>query len=108
MIEVFTDGSCTGNGRPDAMCAMGIYYPMQPERSAAIKARPTYITNDAAELDAVMYSLYTNPHEGSLAVYTGSKYVVDCLTVFYKNGLSRNGPPPRETIEQSGFYKVHA
>ena len=83
-LRVFTDGSCTANGRRGARAGIGIYatrddVPVKAHSAPLAADEPQ--TNQRAELQALYHGLVFISEQPSLVanVYTDSKYSLDCL-----------------------------
>ena len=83
-LRVFTDGSCTSNGRRGAKAGIGVY---ATRDDVPIKAHSAPLgsdephTNQRAELQALYHGLqFIDEQPSPVAnVYTDSKYSLDCL-----------------------------
>lgn len=85
-LEVYCDGSCTNNGKPDARAGYGIYVTKDGiaihSHSARVPSTEAQ-TNQRAELLAIQYALnYVGESGKSAIIYTDSKYTIDCLTTW--------------------------
>mgnify|MGYP001195193291 CR=1 FL=1 len=94
MIEVYTDGSCLGNGRKGARAGIGIYFGDDDSRNVSepFLNKPT---NQRAELNALLRAIQIieadiNNSNRSVIIYTDSKYSIDCI-YRYSKGWIRNG-----------------
>ena len=83
-LRVFTDGSCTANGRRGARAGIGIYatrddIPVKAHSAPLLPDEPQ--TNQRAELQALYHGLvFISEQPSPVAnVYTDSKYSLDCL-----------------------------
>lgn len=83
-VEVWTDGSCINNGTPAAKCGIGVYYGANDPRNVAVSLPYGRITNNRAELSAIMYVLCTNNGADNINVYTDSLYSIQCITEYSK------------------------
>jgi len=83
-LRIFTDGSCTSNGRRGAKAGIGVY---ATRDDVPIKAHSAPLgtdephTNQRAELQALYHGLqFIDEQPSPVAnVYTDSKYSLDCL-----------------------------
>jgi len=93
-MRVFTDGSCTSNGRPGAKAGFAVWFPEHPALSCAERVPDGQSqTNQRAELSAIHRAveiLETNGHcTDDLEIYTDSKYSIDCLTNWLTGWIAR-------------------
>lgn len=95
MREVYVDGSCSNNGSPNARAALGIWSPGDEivEHSEVLEGHK--LTNQVAELSAILRALQIFYGENELFVYSDSEYSVRTLTEWAyewrKNGWRRSG-----------------
>lgn len=89
-IKVWTDGSCICNGMLNAKCGMGVYYGVDNVRNTSVSLLHGRITNNRAELSAIIYVLCTNSGADNITVYTDSQYSIKCITE-YSNRWKENG-----------------
>lgn len=87
-VIVFTDGSCSGNGKNCAKAGIGIYFPCGefPNVSEAFTIAP--ITNQRAELYAIYQTLLTVTEKckfKKLLIYSDSLYSIKCVTLWINN-----------------------
>ncbi|KAF8607734.1 hypothetical protein BDV93DRAFT_552562 [Ceratobasidium sp. AG-I] len=79
-IEVWTDGSCLGNGKPGARAAYAVYFAPNDPRNESGRV-PGQQTNNRGELLAVIRALEIIDEDAPmLTVYTDSKYTIQCVT----------------------------
>jgi ribonuclease HI len=76
MVEIFTDGACSGNPGPGGWGA--ILRSGTHEKEISGGERLT--TNNRMELMAAIKGLETLKHKSAVTVYTDSRYVMDGLT----------------------------
>ena len=86
VINVFTDGSCVGNGRRDAVGGYGVYFennilqpiskPMFPDARKGI-----VVTNNRAELTAILAAMYVVQlyNVRVMQIYVDSEYCKNML-----------------------------
>ena len=91
-IIVFTDGSCTGNGKKTAKAGYGIYYPCSEFANVSEPFKLGPITNQRAELYAILKALETlDKSQFKMAyIYTDSLYSLKCLTVWNEKWQQNN------------------
>ncbi len=115
-ILVYTDGSCSGNGRTDAIGGIGIYFPNKELKNISQIFRFESCTNQKTELYAILTTLrYINKildlKKCKVTIKTDSKYCIDCVTKWVNgwkknNWTTQNGNPVanREFIEKIHNY----
>jgi ribonuclease HI len=90
---IYTDGACTGNGKPGARAGVGVFWGVDDPRNVS---RPVHglPTNNVAELEAIEDAvdailaddiLRTEP----VVIVSDSKYGIDCLTTWYDGFVRR-------------------
>ena len=111
MLRIFTDGSCTNNGRKGARAGYGVIY---PDILAASWGCPIGGgTNQTAEMTAILEglrkgtTLMGDPAEIIVHIFTDSEYSINCLTKWVSGWRKRDwktaeGKPVvhRELIER--------
>jgi ribonuclease HI len=99
VIEVFTDGSCVGNGKGECYAGVGVYYGDGDPRNVSMASEgddegPP--TNQSTELMALVLATQEGDRllrEGladRVHIFSDSQYGINCATVWYRNWL-RNG-----------------
>jgi len=87
-LNVFTDGSCTSNGKKDAIAGFGVYVTAADLSTVVHRCKFRLDTmepqtNQRAELRALAYAIYYLRESASEAViYTDSKYGMDVLSTW--------------------------
>ena len=92
-IIVFTDGSCTNNGKKNAKAGVGVYFPCKEFNNISEAFTQTPITNQRAELYAIYKALttITEHHEfNKIIIYSDSLYSIKCVTEWVKNWEKNN------------------
>jgi ribonuclease HI len=79
-VTVYTDGSCTDNGKADAKCGAGIWFGKDNVKNESIKLEGTDLTNQTGELAAIIRALEITPNYVPLTIKTDSKYTIEGLT----------------------------
>jgi ribonuclease HI len=104
LFRVFTDGACQGNGKSWALAGIGVHFPRGQIEDIGLPFTVAPITNQRAELAAILYAL-TSIYEGKLykgydaiALYTDSDYSIKCVTLWLpgwraKNWVTASGTP---------------
>jgi ribonuclease HI len=111
MIRLYTDGSCTNNGRKGARAGYSVVYPDFLDKSWGDSLGEA--TNQAAELTAIYegvvgaQTLRGDPSSVQIRIYTDSEYSINCLTKWVTGWKKRDwktaeGKPVvhRELIEK--------
>ena len=93
-MRVFTDGSCTSNGRKGAKAGFAAWFPDHPSWSSAFRVPDDQDqTNNRAELSAVQLAVKTLEDRGEidsdLVIYSDSEYSINCLTSWLPGWMSR-------------------
>src|SRR6185369_13401603 len=86
IVEIFTDGACSGNPGPGGWGAILRYGATEKELSGG--ESPT--TNNRMELMAAIVALETLKRPSEVAVYTDSQYVKNGVTA-WMHGWKKNG-----------------
>ncbi len=86
IVEMYTDGACSGNPGPGGWGVILRY--KQHEKELSGGAEDT--TNNRMELEAVIQGLSSLKHKSQVKVMTDSKYVMDGITRWIKN-WKKNG-----------------
>ena len=86
-VEIYTDGSCSGNPGAGGWGAVLRYGTAEKELSGGEKAT----TNNRMELTAVIEALSALKEPCSVTLTTDSKYVVDSVTKGWVYGWKKNG-----------------
>ena len=104
MINVYTDGACSNNGKPNALSGYGVYFSDGDIRNESEKIKGDKHTNNIAELTAFIRALEILQEEiirnEQINIYTDSEYVIKCASSYgeklYRNDwkTSNNKNPP--------------
>lgn len=94
-IRVYTDGSCSSNGRKDAKAGFAAWFPAHPEWSKAARVPDNESqTNQRAELSAIRLAVQIlderGEHDSNIAIYTDSDYSIKCLTIWLHSWMNRD------------------
>ena len=76
LVEIFTDGACSGNPGPGGWGAVLLFGRLEKE----IKGGEQYTTNNRMELKAAIEALKELRHPSSVKIYTDSIYLRDGIT----------------------------
>jgi ribonuclease HI len=95
-FHIFTDGACPQNGKKGAYAGIGVHFPngVLPDISEPFLITP--ITNQRAELYAILMALCTAKENGifedysNVIVHTDSKYSIDSLTIWIHNWIKND------------------
>ena len=84
-MRVFTDGSCTSNGRKGAKAGYAVWFPDHPSWSSARRVPDNEDqTNNRGEMSAILLAVMILEDHGEtdcdLVVYSDSEYCINCLT----------------------------
>jgi ribonuclease HI len=79
-ITVYTDGSCTENGKANALCGAGIWFAKNSIKNESIKIEGENLTNQVGKLAAIIKALEIVPNYTPLTIKTDSKYAIEGLT----------------------------
>lgn len=83
-MNVYTDGSCSDNGQPNARAGIGIWFGENDERNVSLELKGKNLTNNIAELTAILYVFRILKKEiknnENINIYSDSKYSIDSLT----------------------------
>lgn len=94
-LIVFTDGSCTRNGRKGSKGGIGIYFPNKELKNISKVYRLENCTNQRTELYAILTAIkYINAnlniYDYQIVIKTDSRYSIECITkwvyAWLKNG----------------------
>jgi ribonuclease HI len=93
-MRVFTDGSCSHNGKKDAKAGFAVWFPEHKELSMKEKLPSTEPqTNQRAELRAIHKAIHILDqggfHDEDILIYTDSDYSINCLTKWIPGWVSR-------------------
>ena len=107
-INVYTDGACTNNGKPDARAGFGIWFGDNDERNISESFTGPQ-TNNRAELLAIIKALTILRDEieqgQPVMIYSDSLYSIRCCTTYgekmSKKGWQTKGEdiPNRQLVE---------
>jgi ribonuclease HI len=92
-LTVFTDGSCTKNGKRDAKAGIGICFVLKEFPNVSELLNNGRNTNQRAELYAIQKAIEIVDQGcrfDKLYIYTDSLYSIKCLTVWIDNWKKNN------------------
>lgn len=88
---VFTDGSCINNGKINSFGGYGVYFGENDKRNISKRfSSGEKVTNNKAELKAILECLKILKKNKSYIIVTDSMYSIKCLTVWNKNWIKNN------------------
>ncbi|MES2761262.1 MAG: ribonuclease HI [Bacteroidota bacterium] len=88
VIEIYTDGACSGNPGPGGYGVVMKYKEQRKEMAQGFKLT----TNNRMELLAIIVALESLKKENSdVVVYSDSKYVVDSINLGWVHGWVKKG-----------------
>ena len=105
-IDVYTDGSCIHNGKPNAKAGIGVYFGENDPRNVSKRVIGKQ-SNNTGELTAIITALIILKQEiqfgAKVVVHTDSEYAIKCMTT-YGRKLEKQGflqeAPNIELIKQ--------
>tara|TARA_Y100000385_G_scaffold132494_2_gene137733 strand:+ start:4468 stop:5349 length:882 start_codon:yes stop_codon:yes gene_type:complete len=112
IINVYTDGSCYGNGSTPSYGGYGIYF-SENNPLNTYNHIINHCTNNIAELNAILYTfdlLKENIKNGTLiSIYTDSEYCIKCFTtygekLYKKNWEFKNYIPNLDLIKKGYLF----
>lgn len=87
LVEIFTDGACSGNPGPGGWCAILRCDGREKELSGG----ESHTTNNRMELSGVINALSALKYPCKVRLTTDSKYVVDGITKGWAQGWKKRG-----------------
>ena len=92
MIKVYTDGSCSNNGRANAKAGIGIYFSENDPRNVSERIEGKQ-TNNMAELTAILrvYQILKED-KNQIAIYSDSIYAIRCCGEYGRKCEEKNWP----------------
>tara|TARA_Y100000389_G_scaffold156008_1_gene156798 strand:- start:1439 stop:2263 length:825 start_codon:yes stop_codon:yes gene_type:complete len=112
MINVYTDGACINNGKPNAISGYGVYFSENDTRNESEKIKGDKHTNNIAELTAFIRALEILQDDiiknVQINIYTDSEYVIKCASNYgeklsinnWKTSNNKN-PPNVELVKKA-------
>jgi hypothetical protein len=83
-INIYTDGSCTDNGKANMPCGARIWFRRNSRKNESVKVKGTNLTNQVGELATIIRALEIAPNYIPLTIKTDLKYAIDGLTSHLK------------------------
>ncbi|XP_017025247.1 ribonuclease H1 [Drosophila kikkawai] len=104
-VIVYTDGSCIGNGRPDACAGYGVYFGDNHQLNAA-KPVGGRATNNVGEIQAAIYAIKIALGLGikKLCISTDSQFLINSITLWVpgwkrRNWKLKNNQPVKNVVD---------
>ena len=93
-MRVFTDGSCTSNGKKNSKAGYAAWFPDHPEWSSSHRVPENEEqTNNRAELYGINLAVKTLEDKGEvdcdLVIYSDSDYSINCLSTWLPGWMNR-------------------
>ncbi|KAI8612903.1 ribonuclease H-like domain-containing protein [Chytriomyces sp. MP71] len=89
IIDIYTDGACSGNGFNGARGGIGVFFGPNDPRNISEPLPGDVQTNNRAEILAAVRALQAAP-ANSIRLYTDSMYVCNGITSWIKNWKKNN------------------
>ncbi len=84
-IDVYTDGSCIHNGKPNAKAGIGVYFGENDPRNVSKRVIGKQ-SNNTGELSAIITALTILKPEiqlnTNIVIHTDSEYAIKCMTTY--------------------------
>ena len=111
---VYTDGACSGNGRPTAKAGIGVFFGIDDPRNIS-KLVEGKQSNNTAELTAMIEAIEAVIHDitvgKKVTICTDSVYAMRCATTYGKKCAKKNWQdeiPNKELVQQLyNLYDIH-
>ena len=88
LIEVYTDGSCHGNGTKNARAGSGVFWGVNALNNLAARV-PGRQTNNRSEIYAILKAIHLAPNNLSLKIFTDSVYAIKSLVDWAPNSADK-------------------
>ncbi|MCX7771226.1 MAG: ribonuclease HI [Proteobacteria bacterium] len=85
IVEIFTDGACTGNPGPGGWCAILRY----KKHEKILSGFEQNTTNNKMELTAIIKALEIIKRPSKIRVYSDSQYLIKGMTEWLPNWIKR-------------------
>ena len=105
MIQIFTDGACSGNPGRGGWAAVIL----RDGQTREISGGKPQTTNNRMEMTAVIEGLAAVPHDAQVTVFSDSQYVVNTMTRNWKRRKNQDlwEKLDRETAAREGAARPH-
>ena len=102
-MNVYTDGSCINNGKPNARAGIGIYLGKNDSRNISNELKGETLSNNVAELVAIItvFSILKKEIKDNLElnIYSDSEYSINSISKWYPNWCKNNNLEGKKNIE---------
>ncbi|BFZ59558.1 hypothetical protein YB2330_000569 [Saitoella coloradoensis] len=88
-LEVYTDGSCLGNGKRNPIAGVGVYFGPSDPRNCTERLPGPIQTNNRAELTAIIRALERTSRSENVRIWTDSQYSIGCLTKWWRGWVAK-------------------
>lgn len=86
MIDIYTDGACSGNPGPGGWAAIVV----QGDEELELKGSAEGTTNNRMEITATIEGLAQTPENAEVTIHSDSQYVVNTMTKNWKRNANRD------------------
>jgi len=111
-IYVYTDGSCSNNGRPNAVAGIGVYFKEGDSRNVSERVQGKQ-SNNTAELGAIrkVYEILKQEvlSRKTIAIVSDSEYAIRCATTYGEKcakNLWKDDIPNKELVKE--IYELYS
>ena len=81
MINVYIDGACSNNGKPNASAGIGVFWDLENPIKISESLEGQVQTNNRAEITAAIRALQTDPDPSeNLNIYSDSMNLIKSIT----------------------------
>ncbi|KAJ2996394.1 Ribonuclease H1 [Globomyces sp. JEL0801] len=80
VVEVYTDGSCVGNGKRGAKAGLGVWFGPNDSRNLSEPLNDPNPTNNRAEMKAVIRALEITSEDRKVIIHSDSNYTIQGIT----------------------------
>lgn len=92
-MNVYTDGSCLNNGKPNACAGIGIFFGVNDNRNLSLKLEGE-VSNNISELTAILTVFQILKQEIKanqiINIYSDSEYSINSITIWAHNWSKNN------------------
>lgn len=102
-MNVYTDGSCINNGKPNARAGIGIYFDKNNKNNTSKELKGENLSNNVAELVAIITVFKILKQEiknnKEINIYSDSEYSINSISKWYPNWCKNNKLEGKKNIE---------
>ena len=98
-IIVYTDGACSRNGTKHAVAGYGIYFSENNPLNQCVRLTTGKLTNNVAELTAVIEAIKLVSEYNKIGIYTDSKYSMLCAKSYGEKCAKKGWPSDIPNVE---------